>query len=62
MDATKRKDAQKTFCQHIDNVISVSYGPDLRFTHRCTDGDENEQLKIRITGKLFREKDLTHFH
>ncbi len=29
MDATKRKDAQKTFCQHIDNVINASYGPDL---------------------------------
>jgi hypothetical protein len=28
-DATKRKDAWKTFCQHIDNVISASYGPDL---------------------------------
>jgi hypothetical protein len=37
MDATKRKDAQKTFCKHIDNVISASYGPDLTITHKCTD-------------------------
>ena len=27
-DATKRKNAQYTFCQHIDNVIIASYGPD----------------------------------
>ncbi len=31
-DATKKKDAQKTFCQHINNVISASYGPDLSIT------------------------------
>ncbi len=40
MDATKRKDAQKIFCQHIDNVISACYGPDLSITHRCIDGNE----------------------
>jgi hypothetical protein len=60
-DATKRKDAQKTFCHHIDNVISESYGPDLSITHRCIDGDEKEQLKIGIANKLFREMDPTHF-
>jgi hypothetical protein len=60
-DATKRKDAQKTFCQHIDNFISASYGPDLSITHRCIDGDEKEQLKIGIANKLFREKDSTYF-
>jgi hypothetical protein len=61
MDATKRKDAQKTFCKHIDNVISASYGPDLSITHRCIDRDENEQVKIGIADNLFREKDPTHF-
>jgi hypothetical protein len=61
MDATKRKDAQKTFCKHIDNVISASYGPDLTITHRCTDRGKNEQLKIGIADNLFREKDATHF-
>ena len=60
-DATKRKDAQKTFCKHIDNVISASYGPDLSITHRCIDREENEQLKIGIADNLFREKDATHF-
>jgi hypothetical protein len=61
MDTTKRKDAQTTFCQHIDNVIGASYGPDLSITHRCIDGDENKQLKIGIANKLFKEKDPTHF-
>jgi hypothetical protein len=61
-DATKRKDAKKTCCQHINNVISASYEPDLRITHRCIDGDENKQLKIGIANKLFREKDPTHFY
>jgi hypothetical protein len=61
MDATKRKDARKTFCKHIDNVISASYGPDLTITHRCTDRGKNEQLKIGIADNLFREKDATHF-
>jgi hypothetical protein len=41
MDSTKRKHAQKTFCKHINNVISASYGPDLSIMHRCIDGDEN---------------------
>jgi hypothetical protein len=61
-DTTKRKDAQKTFCQHIDNVISASYGPDLSITHRCIEEDKNKQLKNGIPGKLFREKDPTFFH
>ncbi len=60
-DATKRKDAHKTFCQHIDNFISAKYGPDLSITYRCIDGDENEQLKIGIANKMFREKVPTHF-
>ncbi len=60
-DATKRKDAQKTFCQHIDNVVNASYGPGLSITHRCIDGDENKQLKNGIANKLFREKDPTFF-
>jgi hypothetical protein len=58
-DATKRKNAQKTFCQHIDNVISACYGPDLSITHRCIDGDENEQLKVDTPKNLFSEKDPT---
>ncbi len=62
MNATKRKDAQKTFCKHIDNVISASYGPDLTITHRCTDRGKNEQLKIGIADNLCREKDATHFY
>jgi hypothetical protein len=60
-DATKRKNAQKTFCQHIDNVISACYEPDLSITHRCIDVDENEQIKVDTAKNLFREKDPTVF-
>ena len=60
-DATKRQDARKTFCQHIDNIISACYGPDLSITHRCIDGNKNEQLKIDIPRNLFREFDPTVF-
>jgi hypothetical protein len=52
MDPTEQKHARKTFCQHINNVISASYGPDLSITHRCIDRDENEQLKIGIADNL----------
>jgi len=58
-DAAKRKNAQNTFCQHIDNVISASYGPDLNIIHRCVDGNKNEQLKVDIPENLFSEKDHT---
>jgi hypothetical protein len=50
-DAAKRKDARKTLCQHIDNVISACYGPGLSITHKCIDGDGNEQLKVDIPKK-----------
>ena len=60
-DATKRKNARKTFCQHIDNVISASYGPNFCITHRCIDGDENEQLKVDTPKNLFSKKDSTIF-
>jgi len=58
-DATKRKNAPKTFCQHVDNVISASYGPDLNIIHKCVDGNKNEQLKVDIPENLFSEKDPT---
>ena len=61
-DAAKRKEARKTFCQHIDNVISACYGPGLSITHKCIDGNGNEQLKVDIPENLFREKDPSVFH
>jgi len=57
-DAAKRKNAQNTFCQHIDNVISASYGPDLNIIHKCIGGNENK-LKVDIPKNLFSEKDPT---
>ncbi len=47
------------FCQHIDNVISASYGPDLNIIHKCIGGNENDQLKVDIPDNLFSEKDPT---
>ncbi len=60
-DATKRQGARKTFCQHIDNVISACYGPDFSITYRCIDGQKNEQFKVDIPRNLFREVDSTVF-
>jgi hypothetical protein len=60
-DAIKRKDARKTFCQQVDNVISACYGPDLSITHRCIDCDENEKIKVNIPKNLFMEMDPTVF-
>jgi hypothetical protein len=45
--------------QHIDNVISASYGPDLKIIHKCFGGNENDQLKVDIPDNLFSEKDPT---
>jgi hypothetical protein len=56
-DATERYNAQKTFCQHINNLISASYGSDLCITHKCINGDENKQLKIDTANNLFRDKE-----
>jgi hypothetical protein len=58
-DAIKRKNAQKTFCQHIDNVISASYGPDLIITHKCIENEEDEPLKVNIPENMFSEKEPT---
>ncbi len=60
-NAAKRKDARKTFCKHIDNVISAYYGPELIIKHRCIDGDAREQIKVDIPANLFREKDPNDF-
>ncbi len=60
-DATERYNAQTTFCQHINNITSASYGPDLCITHKCINGDENKQLKIDIANNLFRDKEPSYF-
>ena len=54
-----REKNQKTFCQHIDNVISASYGPDLIITRKCIDDKENEPLKVDIPKNQFKEKNPT---
>ena len=34
-DDTARDIARKTFCKHIDNVLTASYGSEFRITHKC---------------------------
>ncbi len=55
----KRKNAQKTFFQHVDNVIGASYGPDLIITHKCIENKEVESLKVNIPKHMFSEKGPT---
>ncbi len=50
-----------TFCKHINNVLSASYGPDLCITHRFIDENQNEELKTNIAINLFKEKELCYF-
>lgn len=56
LDASKRMDARKAFCQHIDSVVSACYGPELTITHKCIDGNETERTKVDVPNNLFKEK------
>ncbi len=60
-NTTTRNKAQNTFCKHIDNVLSASYGPDLCITHRCIYENQNEKLKTDIANNLFKEKEPCYF-
>ena len=58
---TKNK-AQKTFQEHIDNVVSTSYGPQFCITHKCIGEKDQETLKTGIPENLFKEKEPECFH
>jgi hypothetical protein len=61
-DTTTRNKAQNTFCIHIGNVLSASYGSDLCNTHRCIDENQNKELKTDIAkNNLFKEKEPCYF-
>ncbi len=60
-DTTTRNKAQNTFCKHIDNDLSASYGPDLCITHKCIDENQNEELKTDIANNLFKKKEPCYF-
>ena len=50
---TKNK-AQKTFQEHIDNVVSTSYGPQFCITHKCIGEKDQETLKTDSPENLFK--------
>ena len=56
VNKTKNK-ARQTFQQHIDNVVSTSYGPPFRITHQCIGEKDQETLKTSIPESLFKEKE-----
>jgi hypothetical protein len=60
-DTTTRNEAWNTFCKHIDNVLSASYGPDLYITHSCIDENQNEELKTNIANNQIKEKEPCYF-
>ncbi len=50
-----RKKARQTFQQHIDNVVSTSYGPQFCITHKCIGEKDQEALKTGIPESFFEE-------
>ncbi len=60
-DTTTRNKGQHTFCKHIDNVLSASYGPDLCITHGCINENQSEELKTNFANNLFEEKEPCYF-
>jgi hypothetical protein len=54
---TARDIARKTFCKHIDNVITASYGSEFRITHKCVKESNDFISKQDIAKVLFQERD-----
>jgi hypothetical protein len=55
-DNKTRNKARQTFQQHIDNVVSTSYGPQFCITHKCVGEKNQETLKTGIPENIFKEK------
>jgi len=56
-DDTARDIARKTFCKHIDNVLTASYGSEFRITHKCVKESNDFINKQDIAEVLFQERD-----
>ncbi len=56
-DHKTRNKARQTFQQHIDNVVSTSYGTQFCITHKCIGEKDQETLKTGIPESLFKEKE-----
>ena len=60
-DSNTRNKARQTFQEHIDNLISTSYGPQFCVTHKCKDGNNQETMKNDIPKNIYQEKDPSCF-
>ncbi len=56
-DNTARDIARKTFCKHIDNVITASYGSEFRITNKCVKESNDFISKQDIAEVVFQEHD-----
>ncbi len=56
-DDTARDIARKPFCEHIDNVITASYGSEFRITHKYVEEGNDFVSKQDIAEVLFQERD-----
>ncbi len=52
-----RTKARQTFQQHIDKVVSTSYGPQFCITHKCIGEKDQETFKTGTAESLFKEKE-----
>jgi hypothetical protein len=60
-DDTIRIIARKTFCKHIDNVITASYGSEFHITHKCVNKNNDLVNKQDMAEVLFQEQDTYIF-
>jgi hypothetical protein len=56
-DHKTRSKARQMLQQHIDNVVSTSYGPQFCITLKCIGEKDQETLKTGIPERLIKEKE-----
>jgi hypothetical protein len=56
-DDTIRNIARKTFYKQIENVITASYGPEFRITHKCVNKKNDLVNKQDMAEVIFQEQD-----
>ena len=52
-----RNKARQTLEKHIDNLISISYGPQFCVTHKCIIENDQEISKTDLPEYIFKETD-----
>ncbi len=60
-NVTIRDEARKTFCNQMDNVITVSYGEELCITHNCSNENNEVMFKQDTVQNIFQEQDPSTF-